>query len=150
MADKETRLKIVIPVEEDAPYIPEQPHPEVRIKVRRAGHNVLKKSRAAAERAWRSEMRKKTTAGVRRGSAKIATKSSRFVRERVIDTAGRKTKASASIMASRIRSTDWKGETQTRSANGLRWLSRHLERMADRFTPAEPTHSQARIKPNGE
>jgi hypothetical protein len=147
MAEDGTRLKIVIPVEEEAPFVPETTRRDVKAGVLRAGQEVVNQSKDLAASAWHSETRKKATAGMRRGGAKVAAKGSQIVREKILSGAGRQAKQGASAIRGQLKSKAWKRDMRTGSANGLRWLSGRLEGLADRFTPLEDAISLDPVDP---
>lgn len=125
-------LKIDIPVEEEAerPFVPEQPDTVGKVK-----ESVTETVRQA----WQSNTRKQATRQIRRGATTVVSKSSRFVSEKVAQTAEQQARNQVEAVQSRLRETDWKHEAKTGTANGLRWLSQKLARLAERFTPGEET-----------
>ena len=138
-------LKIEIPVEEDVPFVPEEPA-KSRVKERAgqvaesasiAGKQVTDTAVSTAKKAWNSDARKKVTHEVKRGAATVAGKTARVVQDKMVKTAEEQAKAQYEAMQTRIRETDWKHEAQSGAARGLRWLSQKFARLAERFTPQD-------------
>jgi len=149
MQDERDYLKIEIPDEEDAPFVPEQ-STKSRVKERagaagqqiadtagNAGRKVAGTAVSTAKKAWQSDARKKVTGEVKRGAATVAGKTAAAVQDKMVKTAEAQAKAQYEAMQTRIRETDWKHEAQTGTARGLRWLSQQIAKLAERFTPQD-------------
>ncbi len=138
MQDERDYLKIEIPDEEDAPFVPEQSTgSRVKECAGTAGRQVAGTAVSTAQKVWQSDARKKVTHEVKRGASTVASKTARVVQDKMVKTAEEQAKAQYEAMQTRIRETDWKREVQSGTARGLRWLSQKFARLAARFTPQE-------------
>lgn len=142
MSEEQIHLKIEIPIEEEPPFVPEQPQPTAASAMLSTGvDNVKKQAASVAKQAWNSELRRKATRGMKRGTAAVAgavaAKSQKVVQERVIKSAEQQARQQTEALKTKIRETDWQHEAQQGTANGLRWLSAQLAKLAERFTPQE-------------
>ena len=143
MPQEQDILKIEIPVEEETPFVPERPRPDVKEKVKAAGKTAVSATTRTAHKAWDSEPRRKVTRGVARGTAKVAKKSSQFVSQKVGEAVEKQARERATAVQTRIKETDWKAEAKTGTARGLNWLSQRLARLAARInTPRPKEHSE--------
>jgi hypothetical protein len=131
MNDKQTHLKIEIPVEDETPFVPEQP-------MQTAVDSVKSQAAKAARQAWNSNLRKKATGEMKRGVTAVAVKSQKAVQERMVKTAEEKARQQAEALKTKLRETDWQQEAKQSTANGLRWLSTKLAQLAGRFTVSDP------------
>ena len=135
MSDEQTHLKIEIPVEDEAPFVPEQPQPTAVDTVKSQAANTAKK-------AWNSDLRKKATGGMKRGATAVvgtvAAKSQKVVQERMVKAAEEQARQQTEALKTKLRETDWQHEAKQGTASGLRWLSQQFARLAERFTPKEP------------
>lgn len=129
MNDEQTHLKIEIPVEDDSPFVPEQS--------RTAVDAIKSQAAKTAKRAWHSNLRKKAAGGMKRGAAAVAVKSQKVVQERMVKAAEQQARRQTEALKTKLRETDWQQEARQGSANGLRWLSAKLAKLAERFTPQE-------------
>ena len=132
MSDEKTYLKVEIPVEDETPFVPEQPQPTAADAVKAQAANV-------AQQAWNSELRKKATRGMKRGATKIAAKGQQMLKERMVQAAEQQARQQTEAIKTKIKETDWQHEAKQGTANGLRWLSAQLSKLAERFTPKEET-----------
>jgi hypothetical protein len=134
MNDEQTHLKIEIPVEDEAPFVSEQPKPT-------AVSAVKNQASKAAKRAWNSNLRKKATGGMKRSAAAVAgtvaAKSQKVVQERMVKTAEEQARRQTEALKTKLRETDWQQEAKQGTATGLRWLSVKLAQLAARFSPTE-------------
>jgi len=146
MHDERDYLKIEIPEEEEAPFVPEQ-STKSRVKERagaagrqiadtagNTGRQVAGTAVSTAKKAWKSDARKKVTHEVKRGASTVASKTASVVQDKMVKTAEAQAKAQYEAMQTRIRKTDWKHEAQSGAVRGLRWLSQKFEQLAERFT----------------
>lgn len=127
MSEEKDYLKIEIPVEE-TPFVPEQPGPTAVDAVKKQAANV-------AKQAWNSDLRKKATRGMKHGVTAVAAKSQKVVQERMVKAAEEQARQQTEAIKTKIRETDWQHEAKQGTANGLRWLSAKLSKLAERFTP---------------
>jgi hypothetical protein len=130
MSEEKDYLKIEIPVEDETPFVPEQPGPTAVNAIKDQAANV-------AKQAWGSDLRKKATRGMKRGVTAVAAKSQKVVTERVVKTAEQQARQQTEALKTKLRETDWQHEAKQGTANGLRWLSSQLSKLAERFTPKE-------------
>ncbi|WP_420629252.1 hypothetical protein [Candidatus Leptofilum sp.] len=135
MSEENGYLKIEVPVEEETPFVPEQPQPNTADAVKTQAAN-------AAKKAWDSELRKKATRGVKRGATAVAAKSQQVVQERMVKAAEEQARQQTEAIKTKIRETDWQHEAKQGTAKGLRWLSTQLSKLAERFTPKEPSQEE--------
>ena len=130
MSEEKTYLKVEIPVEEETPFVPEQPK-ETAVDA------VKSQASKAAKQAWDSELRKKATRGMKKGATAVAAKSQQVVQERMVKAAEEQARQQTEAIKTKIRETDWQYEAKQGTAKGLRWLSAQLSKLAKRFTPKE-------------
>jgi len=85
---------------------------------------------------------KDTTSRVAHKIADVTTeatsRSAEVVRDKVSETIQTQSKATADAVEARLRDIDWKGEAQKGAEDGLRWLSKRLEALAERLKKEEP------------
>lgn len=135
MSEERDYLKIEIPVEEEeSPFVPEQPGPTA---LRTGADAVKKQAASAAKQAWDSKGMKRGAAAV---AGTVAAKSQKVVQERVVKAAEDQARQQTEAIKTKIRETDWQHEAKQGTANGLRWLSAQLSKLAERFTPKEETN----------
>ena len=130
MSEEKTYLKVEIPVEEETPFVPEQPK-ETAVDA------VKSQASKAAKQAWDSDLRKKATRGMKKGATAVAAKSQQVVQERMVKAAEEQARQQTEAIKTKIRETDWQYEAKQGTAKGLRWLSAQLSKLAERFTPKE-------------
>lgn len=138
MTQEQDILKIEIPVEEETPFVPEQPRPGVKAKVADVGKTAVSATARTAKRAWDSEPRRKVTQGVVRGTTKAAGKTSKFVSEKVAQAAEKQARERVTAVQTRLKETDWKAEAKSGTARSLQWLSNRLARLAARINAPKP------------
>ncbi len=141
MTQEQEILKIEIPVEEEVPFVPERPRPDVKAKAVEAGKTAVSTTARTAQKVWDSEPRRKVTRSVARGTAKAAGKTSKFVSEKVAQAAERQARERATAVQTRIRETDWKAEAKSGTARSLNWLSQRLSRLAAKINAPRPKDS---------
>lgn len=137
MTQEQEPIKIIIPVEEETPLVPERTGPDVKGTVTRAGKTAVKTTVGAVKKAWQSEPRRKVTGSVMRGAAAVASKSGRFVGDKVAQAAEKQARERVMAVQTRLKETDWKQEAKRSTAGGLRWLSQKLARLAQKFASGE-------------
>lgn len=135
MSEDNGYLKIEVPAEEEAPFVPEQPQSTTADAVKSQAAN-------AAKKAWDSKLRKKATRGMKRSAAKVAAKGQQVVQERMVKAAEEQARQQTEAIKTKIQETDWQHEAKQGTAKGLRWLSAQLSKLAERFTPKEPPQEQ--------
>jgi len=143
MSEEKDYLKIEIPVEDETPFVPEQPEPTA---VRTSANAVKKQAANVAKQAWDSDLSKKATKGMKRGAAAVAgtvaAKGQKVVQERMVKAAEEQARQQTEALKTKIRETDWQHEAKQGTANGLRWLSTRLAKLAEHFTPKETTQEE--------
>lgn len=135
MSEEKTYLKVDIPVEEETPFVPEQPQPT-------AVDAVKAQAATVAKQAWDSDLRKKATRGMKRGAATVAAKGQQVVQDRMVKAAEEQARQQTAAIKTKIKETDWQHEAKQGTANGLRWLSAQLSKLAERFTPKDETENK--------
>ena len=135
MSEEKTYLKVEIPVEDETPFVPEQPK-ETAVDA------VKSQASKAAKQAWDSELRKKATRGMKKGATAVAAKSQQVVQERMVKAAEEQARQQTEAIKTKIRETDWQHEAKQGTAKGLRWLSAQLNKLAERFTPRESAQEE--------
>ena len=135
MSEEKTYLKVEIPVEEETPFVPEQPK-ETAVDA------VKSQASKAAKQAWDSDLRKKATRGMKKGATAVAAKSQQVVQERMVKAAEEQARQQTEAIKTKIRETDWQYEAKQGTAKGLRWLSAQLSKLAERFTPQESAQEE--------
>ncbi len=130
----------VIPVLEEAPLLAERPSRSTGAQVKQTAVAAGQQVANAAQKAWRTEARRKVTRGLKRGTTAAAAKGSKLVQDKVVAAAERQAREQAAAVQTRLKEMDWKAEAQTGAAKTLRWLSARLSSLAARLTPTkEPT-----------
>jgi len=137
MTEEQTPIIIVIPEEEEIPFVPERPGSDVQGKTSKIGKRVTETAGMTIKKAKQSKVWEKTTRSLKRGANSIMTKGGRFVGDKIAEVTERQAREKATAVRTRIQSVDWKQEAKTGTAKGLRWLSNSLSKMAERFTPVE-------------
>lgn len=134
MTQDEKILKIEIPVEEEAPFVPEpgRARAAIKEKVARTGKTAAQVTGGAVKKTWDSEPRRKLTRAVAQGAKTAAIKSGRFLNEKVAQAAEREARERATAVQTRIKEADWKKEAKSSTSRGLHWLSDRLARLAAR------------------
>lgn len=138
MTQEQEILRIEIPVEEETPFVPEQPRSNMKSTAAAVGKTAVSATTRTAQKAWDSEPRRKVTQGVARGTAKAVGKTSKFVSEKVAQAAERQARERATAVQNRIRETDWKAEIKSGTARSLHWLSGRLARLAAKINAPSP------------
>ncbi len=142
------RMKITIEdlePEEEQPLVAEQPRrkgaSEVASAAGQAAAETGKKAAVAAgglaRKAWDSDVRHKATDKIASGATAVGNRSAELVRDKVASTVEEQAKATAAAVEARVREVDWKSEGQKAAVGGMRWLSRQLEALAERFSTKE-------------
>ncbi|MFO7537354.1 MAG: hypothetical protein R6X32_04755 [Chloroflexota bacterium] len=117
----------------------EDPHPSPKPQPPspKPQNPISQKVAEAARRAWESDQRKQLTKRAKAEADKVVAKGNQVVQEKVVEAARQQTRARLDATQEKLRQTDWKVVAQTGAAGGLHWLSRQVNRLANRFTPAE-------------
>jgi hypothetical protein len=87
--------------------------------------------------AWASEERKKVEGEIRQGVKTFVDEMDKAIREVRQSSAAQKVKAEAAEIKSKAEAGELSQKTKANMAQGLRWLSEELEKLANQFTPTE-------------
>jgi soluble cytochrome b562 len=87
--------------------------------------------------AWESDERQKFEGDLRAGMRSFADEIDKVVREVREGEAGKKVKAEAEELRTKVETADLGTKTRTGIVQGLRWLSEELGKLAEQFTPKE-------------
>jgi hypothetical protein len=132
--DVKIRLsKDEIPVDDETEYKSEEQSTDVvdefRNLGRQFGETVLS--------AWNSEERRKFEREVREGVQTFAQEVDKAFKDIAASEPAQKAKTEATEFRDKAASADIGQKTQSSLANGLRWFSDELSKLADSFTPSE-------------
>ena len=137
----EERLKIDIPIEEEAPGAAKAGHTTDLVEeFKRLGRQFGDTVQAA----FNSEEARRMETELRAGMRTFADEVERAFREAKESPAATRMKEEATGMKDRVESGDMGRKAQEGVVSGLRWLSAELERLANQFTAAQqpPTEKQ--------
>ena len=137
----EERLKIDIPIEEEAPGAAKAGHTTDLVEeFKRLGRQFGDTVQAA----FNSDEARRMETELRAGMRTFADEVERAFREAKDSPAATRMKEEATGMKDRVESGDMARKAQEGVVSGLRWLSAELERLANQFTPAQqpPTEKQ--------
>lgn len=70
-------------------------------------------------------------------TSEATSRSAEAVRDKVSETIQAQSRATAEAVETRLREIDWKGEAQKGAEEGLRWLSRRFEDLAEKLRDEE-------------
>ena len=87
--------------------------------------------------AWASEERKKVEGEIRQGVKTFVDEMDKAIREVKKSPAAQKVREEAAEIKTRAESGELSQKTKANMAQGLRWLSEELEKLANQFTPQE-------------
>ena len=135
----EERLKIDIPIEEEAPGAAKAGHTTDLVEeFKRLGRQFGDTVQAA----FNSEEARRMETELRAGMRSFADEVERAFREAKDSPAATRMKDEATGMKERVESGDMARKAQEGVVSGLRWLSVELERLAIQFTPAQQPPSE--------
>ncbi len=135
----EERLKIDIPIEEEAPGAAKAGHTTDLVEeFKRLGRQFGDTVQAA----FNSEEARRMETELRAGMRSFADEVERAFREAKDSPAATRMKDEATGMKERVESGDMARKAQEGVVSGLRWLSVELERLANQFTPAQQPPSE--------
>ena len=137
----EERLKIDIPIEEEAPGAAKAGHTTDLVEeFKRLGRQFGDTVQAA----FNSDEARRMETELRAGMRTFADEVERAFREAKESPAATRMKEEATGMKDRVESGDMGRKAQEGVVSGLRWLSAELERLANQFTAAQqpPTEKQ--------
>jgi hypothetical protein len=87
--------------------------------------------------AWASEERKKVEGEIRQGVKTFVDEMDKAIREVKKSPAAQKVREEAAEIKTRAEAGELSQKTKANMAQGLRWLSEELEKLANQFTPTE-------------
>lgn len=87
--------------------------------------------------AWASEERKKVEGEIRQGVKTFVEEMDKAIREVKKSPAAQKVREEAAEIKTRAEAGELSQKTKANMAQGLRWLSEELEKLANQFTPQE-------------
>lgn len=124
--------------EPEPPLTPgEAPH-QIRESLEQAGQKI-----AGAAKDTSSRLAHKIAAT----TTEVTSRSAEAVRDKVSETLQTQTKSAADAVEARLREIGWKAEAQRGAEDGLRWLSKRLELLAERLKKDEAGDQEGAGKP---
>jgi hypothetical protein len=132
------RLRVEIPVEEE-PMVVKMDQPDLADELRKVGRQFAETLKAA----WASEERVKIEQEVREGVKSFADEVEKVFHEVRQSQTAQKVKEEAVEIKARAESGELASKARVNFAQGLRWLSEELSKLANQFTPAEKTPPDA-------
>ena len=132
---EDERLKIDIPVEEDAPGAAKTAHATTDLmdEFKRLGRQFGD----TLQSAFNSEEAKRMETELRAGMKTFADEVERVFREAKDSPTATRVKEEATVVKERVETGDMGRKAQEGIVGGLRWLSDELEKLANQFTPAQ-------------
>jgi len=133
---EDERLKIEIPVEEDATGGAKAAHATTDLmdEFKRLGRQFGD----TLQSAFNSEEARRMETELRAGMKTFADEVERVFREAKDSPAASRMKEEATVVKDRVETGDMGRKAQEGIVGGLRWLSDELEKLANQFTPATP------------
>ena len=139
---EDERLKIDIPIEEDAPGAAKSAHASADLmeEFKRLGRQFGD----TLQSAFNSEEARRMETELRAGMRTFADEVERVFHEAKDSPAASRVKEEATVVKERVETGDMGRKAQEGIVGGLRWLSDELEKLANQFTPAQqqPTEKQ--------
>ena len=126
-------IKIVIPVEEGPPLKVEPASSTTKTEARNTGRKAAVVAKAAADKAWNSEIGRKAAKKLQ----EVSDRGVRYVGTRMADSAEQQAKQTAAAVQERLRETDWQEEARVGLVGGLKWLSEQVADLAGRVDPVD-------------
>ncbi len=123
----------------EPPAKPEQGQGKVREGVEQAGAKVAGVVKDATSRVAHK---------IADTTAEGTSRSAEAVRDKVGEAIQAQSKATAEAVEARLREIDWKGEVQKGAEDGLRWLGKQLEGLAERLKKEESVGEEAAAPDN--
>ena len=132
---EDERLKIDIPVEEDATGGAKTAHAHTDLmdEFKRLGRQFGD----TLQSAFNSEEAKRMETELRAGMKTFADEVERVFREAKDSPTATRVKEEATVVKERVETGDMGRKAQEGIVGGLRWLSDELEKLANQFTPAQ-------------
>jgi hypothetical protein len=129
MEEKTTKIEI----EEDELPPKEKPEGTIREELRQLGEQFGETVRGA----WHSEERVRAEAEIKEGFQAFVNEVDKAFRKARQGEAAAKLKEEARQVREDVRAGEFRHKARANMMQGLKWLSVELDRLADRFTPAE-------------
>jgi hypothetical protein len=130
------RLAEEIPVEEEE-MAGATKHSGEDVDVSAELRNLGRQLAETFKTAWASEERKKVEGEIRQGVKTFVDEMDKAIREVKKSPAAQKMREEAVEIKTRAESGELSQKTKANMAQGLRWLSEELEKLANQFTPQE-------------
>lgn len=130
---QEKEVKIVIEEEDIAAEEEKKKEPDVSEALRDLGRQFAETMQAA----WNSQERRELEAEVREGVQYFSEEVQRVFKEAKESPAAKRVKDEAEEVKTRVESGEATHKARSGFVEGLRWLSRELEKMAQQFSPPE-------------
>ena len=142
---EDERLKIDIPVEEDAPGTAKTAHATTDLmeEFKRLGRQFGD----TLQSAFNSEEAKRMETELRAGMKTFADEVERVFHEAKDSPTASRMKEEATAVKGRVETGDMGRKAQEGIVGGLRWLSTELEKLANQFTPAQQQQPPAEKQP---
>jgi len=125
------RLKVEIPVEEEATAKPETMATNVAEELKGLGRQFAE----TLQKAWDSEERQRVEGEVREGLRSFADEVDKVIREARESQAASKVKGEAIEIKARVETSDIGKKARVGVVHGLQWISEELGKLADKFNP---------------
>lgn len=132
---EQERLKIEIPVEEEASAGGKQAEPDLIAEMKNLGRQFADALRTA----WNSQERQKLETEVREGLDVFVSELEKGFKELRDGQAAQKAKQEVSQVKEKVEGAELGRKAKVAMADGLRWLSEEFENLAAQFTPTEKT-----------
>ena len=128
MSEKATKIEIE---EDEIPQ--EKPAGNIREELRQLGEQFGETMRDA----WHSEERQRAEAEIKEGFQAFVNEVDKAFRQARKSDAAAKLKEEARQVRDDVRAGEFRHKARDNMMQGLKWLSAELDKLADRFTPAE-------------
>ena len=132
---EQERLKIEIPVEEEASAGGKQAEPDLIAEMKNLGRQFADALRTA----WNSQERQKIETEVREGLDVFVSELEKGFKELRDGQAAQKAKQEVSQVKEKVEGAELGRKAKVAMADGLRWLSEEFENLASQFTPTDKT-----------
>lgn len=132
---EQERLKIEIPVEEEASAGGKQAEPDLIAEMKNLGRQFADALRTA----WNSQERQKLETEVREGLDVFVSELEKGFKELRDGQAAQKAKQEVSQVKEKVEGAELGRKAKVAMADGLRWLSEEFENLASQFTPTDKT-----------
>ena len=130
---EQERLKIEIPVEEEASAGGKQAEPDLIAEMKNLGRQFADALRTA----WNSQERQKLETEVREGLDVFVSELEKGFKELRDGQVAQKAKQDVSQVKEKVEGAELGRKAKVAMADGLRWLSEEFENLAAQFTPTD-------------